>query len=72
MRSYFRNDHKVFKMKDFRNYKFRASQCYKLMAGTIGLTDVQQRDLSDLLARKMAAASGELDDKGKPVKPLTS
>lgn len=58
-------------MKDFSNYKFRASQVHLLMAGTIGLTDIQKTKMSDLIARKKASENGELDDKGKPVKALT-
>lgn len=58
-------------MKDFSNYQFRASQVHLLMAGTIGLTDLQKAKMSDYIARKKASEKGELDDKGKPVKPLT-
>lgn len=58
-------------MKDFSNYRFRASQVHLLMTGTIGLTDIQKAKMSDLFARKKASENGELDDKGKPVKALT-
>ena len=58
-------------MIDFSTYQFRASQCHFLMVGTIGLTDKQKAEMSDLIARKKASERGDLDEKGKPVKPLT-
>ncbi len=56
---------------DFNNYRFRASQCHKLLVGNIGLSDSEKDELATKVARKMAHATGQLDDKGKPVKALT-
>lgn len=55
----------------WENWTVRASQSSKLMVGNIGLTDKEKEERAGLLARKMANARGENDDKGKPVKPLT-
>lgn len=35
-------------MKDFSTYKFRASQCHKLMTGTIGITETQKQRIKEL------------------------
>ncbi len=58
-------------MKDFSKYCFRASQISKLLTGTIGLTDIKKARLIELQTRKMDSATGVIDDKGKPIKPLT-
>lgn len=56
---------------DFSEYRFRASQVHKIMAGTIGLTDNEKSELSGLLKRKMDHSLGNKDEKGKPIKALT-
>lgn len=57
---------------DFSNYRFRASQTYKLMTGTIGLTDIQKEELVGYVSRKTSASMGEKDENGKAIKPLTA
>lgn len=37
---------------DFTNYLFRSSGVHNLMAGTIGLTELQERDLNELIDKK--------------------
>ena len=39
-------------MKDFSNYKFRASQSSKLKVGTIGITEIQEAELVSLAKEK--------------------
>lgn len=43
---------------DFSQYRFRASQSSLLATGTIGLTDNQKQELSDLIDRKNKAEQG--------------
>jgi len=58
-------------MIDFSNYRFRASQCHKIMVGSIGLTDSEKIERDGLLKRKLGHAKGEDDANGKPHKALT-
>jgi hypothetical protein len=50
---------------DFSKYQFRASQCHKLMTGTIGLSNNQRAERDGYLQRKIEHAEGN-------AKPLTA
>lgn len=51
-------------MKDFKNYRFRASQISKIMGGTIGLADIQYNKMVEYNQRQLDAFEGK-------AKPLT-
>jgi len=59
-------------MNDFSEYKFRASQAFKLNTGTIGLTESKKAKLSTLLKRRAGFEEGLSDENGKPYKKLTA